>query len=215
MVEFIRNSVEFREWGINILTLSSIATIILTVFQGYGLMSQNQQIWKMKSAESISELYFSFNLFYFSSFVIYGISQNSLAMIFNGLLGIIYIPIIVGILKFKKIPKNKKISMALMAIMVPAMAIFENKNLFISILLIGILLLLFRQLAEIAILRNRGALSLKFILVFLATTVFWLIYAIMIANLPLAIFNLIAMISFIFLLYFYFKYGEEKEKKNI
>lgn len=96
----MREFVEIQSWGFNTVIISSFFTMFLTLLQGYGFAQQSQRIWRERSVESISAPFFFMFFFYFVAFIFYGWHNRSLAMMFNGLLFIVCLPIVIGILKF-------------------------------------------------------------------------------------------------------------------
>lgn len=180
--------------------------MIFTFFQGYGFVKQGQKIWKNKSVKSLSTPFFFLFFFYFIAFLFYGLSKNSLSMVFNGLLFIVCIPIIVGIISFKRLSFFEVISLFLSALVVPVMILTKQKDIFLFILLVISLILLFLQLLTMIKEKSRGSVEIKFIIVFLITAVFWFIYSSLLSNWPLQIFNFVAAIVYIFIIYFYKKY---------
>ena len=205
MTEFV----EIKNWGFNALVISSIITMLLTIFQGYGFIKQSQKIWKTKSARSLSAPLFFLFFFYFIAFSFYGWHQNSLAMTFNSLLFLPCIPIITGIIKFKRLNWIDICSLIMAATIVPIMATIERKDFFLFILLMINLATLATQ--PLAMIKNQscGAVEKKFIIVFLTTSAIWLIYSIALHNWALEIFNFLALAIYGATLYLYNKYSKE------
>ena len=115
----MKNFVEIQNFGFNSITITALMTMIFTILQGVGITQQGKKIWQEKSARSLSPELFFLLLFYFLSFFFYGWSKDSLAMCFNSLLGLLYIPIIVGIYKFQTLSLIKKIIFFLTSLIVP------------------------------------------------------------------------------------------------
>ncbi|MFA5109552.1 MAG: PQ-loop domain-containing transporter [Patescibacteria group bacterium] len=111
--------VEFQNWGFNLLILSSLMTMIFSILQGYGFIKQSQKIWREKSVKAISPPFFFLFFFYFIAFIIYGFHKNSLAMVFNGFLFIPCIPVVIGIIKFKKMKLVDWLSFFASALILP------------------------------------------------------------------------------------------------
>lgn len=198
--------VEVENWGFNQLIIFSIFTMLFTVFQGYGFLKQSQKIWKNKSAEALSAPMFFLFFFYFISFFIYGLGINSSAVVFNGLLFLPCIPLMWGILKYKKLNRTDKKSFFVSIMIVPIMIITKQRDLFLSILLIVSIGAILSQLAEMIKSRCQGSLEIKFIVVFFVTAIFWLIYSSIIINWPLLIFNAIAALVYLKMFLLYYKY---------
>lgn len=206
----MKEFVEIQNWGINTLIISSLITMIFTIFQGYGFIKQSQKIWKNKSVKSLSTPFFFLFFFYFIAFLFYGLSKNSLSMVFNGFLFITCIPIVVGIIKFKRLSYLEIISLFVTALVVPVMIIIKQKDIFLFILLVISLILLLSQLLTMIKEKSKGSVEIKFIVVFLITAIFWFIYSSLLKNWPLQVFNFLASIVYILILYFYRKYKKEE-----
>jgi len=202
----MENFIEIENFGFNSLTITALMTMLFTIFQGYGVMIQNKMIWQKKSVESLSATLFFLYCFYFIAFFIYGLEKRSVAMSFNGLLAIPYIPIVIGFLKFKKLNFKEKISLPLTMAVVPLMIIIPSKDIFLLILLMISLVILGTQPLEMIKTKKRGAVEIKFILIFSITSIFWLIYAIAISNWVLIIFNSSALIIYAIIISLYYRY---------
>lgn len=206
MIEFIRNSIEYQGWGLNSLTISSLITILFSLTQGYGLIEQGKQILKQKSTLSLSQPFFVYSAYYFVAFICYGLNKQSLVMIFNGLLVLAHIPIIIGFIRYQKTTSRKNLLINLPALLIPAMIFSDNKEIVLLFSLGGILFFLGAQLMEMLKSKSRGAVNISYLIIFLSTNIFWLIYASAISNWVLQTFNLTAMIIYLIMLKLYHKY---------
>lgn len=202
----MENFIEIKNFGFNSLTITALMTMLFTIFQGYGVMIQNKMIWRKKSVESLSATLFFLYCFYFIAFFIYGLEKKSVAMTFNGLLAIPYIPIVIGFLKFKRLNFKEKLSLPLTMAVIPLMIIIPSKDIFLLILLMISLVILGTQPLEMIKTKKRGAVEIKFILIFSITSIFWLIYAIAISNWVLIIFNSSALILYAIIISLYYSY---------
>ncbi|PKM91493.1 hypothetical protein CVU82_02760 [Candidatus Falkowbacteria bacterium HGW-Falkowbacteria-1] len=200
--------VEIQNWGFNSLTISSLMTMVFTIFQAYGFTKQGQKIWRRRSAKSLSAPFFFLFFFYFIAFIFYGLSKNSLAMVFNGLLFIPCIPVVMGIIKFKGLSLLDFLSFIFAAAIVPIMIVTNQKDIFVFILLVISLTTLATQPLTMIREGSRGSVEIKFVVVFLLTGVFWFVYALSINNWPLQIFNFVAVILYCLILFLYRKYGD-------
>lgn len=198
--------IEIQNWGFNFLVITSIITIVFTIFQAYGFIRQGRKIWRRKSVKSISGPFFFLFFFYFIAFTFYGYEQKSLAMTLNGLLFLPCAPIVIGIIKFRRPDILDIISFLLSLAIVPIMILIEAKDVFLLILLLISLISLLSQALTMLKNKSRGAVDIKFIGIFLSTSIFWLVYSILINNWPLEIFNSLAIIVYAFIIYLYRKY---------
>ncbi len=212
MIEFIKNSVEYQQFGWNALTIGFVMTVIFTFFQGYGLFAQNRVIWKEKSGESLSTLFFIYMTFYFTNFMFYGLAEGKIGMVFNALLVIMYVPILIGLWKYKTFSlKETYTSLLCVICLFPSYALMNGlyRESFFLALLIGICLFQCMPIYEMWRAKSGGAVSLNYLIMFMITAVGWLIYAIAIHNLMLEIFNPIAILLFGIMLVMYFKYKKQ------
>lgn len=175
--KIIIESVEFTNLGLNHVTTSALITIVLTIFQAWCLWHQRQTIVKKNSAKSVSANLFVFNGFYLLSFMVYGVSKQSLAIVFNGgLLGLLFLLIICGIYKYKEFTLSEKITLVLSPFMIPAMSFVENKEAFLFILLFVTAIFVAMQAAEIIVGKDVGSLDKWMIIGFLVNCVVWSFY---------------------------------------
>jgi len=102
--ELVKQTVEYQDYqlrGITAIGLILVIGTISSIIQGWGMIKQNSRIWKNKSGVAVPLTFFAFQFFYFMAYLIYGYSIRSGALMLNNLVGILYIPIIVGLIKFK------------------------------------------------------------------------------------------------------------------
>ena len=205
-MHFLQHFVEYQGWGMNALTISALGTFFFTFLQGGGTVDQTKKIWSEKSAKAVSLQLFSYNTAYFFAFFFYGIEKNSLAMIFNSLLGVIFIPIVIGILRFEKHSVGQKILAGSYFLLIPLMILLPQKDLVILIGLFGIGAFLSLQIGDVISAKSFGALSIKFMVIFLSTNCFWFVYAIGIHNIAFIAFNGLAIVLYSLAICLYFKY---------
>jgi len=211
---FLANFDEYQNWGMNALTVSAIGTVFFTFWQLYAAVAQSKKVWSERSAQSVSLQLFTYNLFYLVSFLIYGAYKNSLSMMINGLLFIAFLPAVIGIWKFKKTRLREKIIALLYSLIIPAMIILPQKDLVVLISLSGIVLFLAFQLWDIIKEGEFGALSVEFVVIYLATNAFWLAFSITIKNAPLIFFNAVVMIIYSVCLFLFFRYKNLSRAKE-
>ena len=176
IISIIEETLEYKNLGLNALTISAIATILFTLLQSYGILKQGKEIRQKKSGESITPIFFVYNFFYFFIFFIYGLYENSIAMTLNGALSFLYLPILAGLKKYKGFSKKEIFLSLIMFLIVPAMFIYPERNhllFFFSGISIIVVLKQFRELLKEG---TFGALSIKYIWMFFVTSIFWCIY---------------------------------------
>ena len=200
--------IEFQDFGWNGQTVFALATMLCTIFQGYGVFMQNKKIWREREVKSLSVFLFFFYLFFFMSLIFYALEKKSFAMLFNSLLFILYAPIVIGLIKFKKITFLESLSFVLFASAVVFMAFTKHKDfLFSSFLTVSLMTLSTQPLAMIKE-RSRGAVEIRYVVIFLITSIFWFGYGTAIGNRIFQVFNLLAIIIYIIIIFLYRKYRE-------
>lgn len=202
--------VEIKGFGMNMLTLSFGATMFFTVFQAIGALKQNQKIIKTRSGESVSVSFYSFFGFSALATTIFGLSEQSLALSINGLVGILSLIITINILKFKKISKKERVVVMLSTLALPVMIFSPNKDIIFLILGLIIAVALTVQIAEIWRNKNSGSYDPFQVFVGITSCSFWLVYAIITGIGVMQITNTLFVLLHFVLLFFYFKF-----RKNV
>ncbi len=177
MLDILGGTYEWQNWGWNALTIGSLGTIVFTFVQGWGLWKQKQAIWNAESGESVSVSWFSYFTFFFIAFLFYGIHIASVAVIMNGLLAILHVPILVGLWRFKGFTRYEKIQLVPFAGMVPAMALLPWKDELFLIFSFGTLYSLGTQPWELWKTKKTGVVEIRLVGVYFLATFFWVIYS--------------------------------------
>ncbi len=198
MSEFIKNSVEFQNWGWNALAIGSLGTAVFTLIEGWGLWKQNDAIWEGESGESVSVIWFSYLLFAFVAFFFYGVHIRGLAAMFNGAaLALLHVPILLGLRKHKGFTTSEKVQFFLFALMVPAMAFLPWKDEVFMVVSVGIIYSTATQPWELLRAKKSGVLEIRLIVIYLISTIFWVIYAFAISEWVLEILTSANLLLFI------------------
>lgn len=201
VVQWFLSSVEYRQFGLNLATIGAFGTFFFTFLQGWSTLEQNRQIWKNKSGEGIESLMFGYSASYFLSFCYFGMYTGSVAAVFNGLLGFLYLPILFGICRFESVRLLYIATISLLGIaMIVLMMVVSDKDSLLMLYLFGILFFLAKQAWKVWKNNDMGELNLQYVLVFFVTCIFWTLYAFAIHSWPLEVFNILAVIIFSFML---------------
>lgn len=215
MLDLIKDSIEYQNFGRNLLTFSFLATIFLSLAQGYGIIAQFRKIRKNKAAGTIINIFFVYNCLFCLSFFGYGLLEHKLAFIFNGgLLGLLYIPVLIVLYKFKGFTKLDTILSCLGLMILPAMIFLPNRE---RVLMVSILLMLPTvgwQFIEFLRTKSLGELSLTYVAAFFINSVFWLIYSLAIHNLTMISLNAGTSTLYAIVIILSIKFDSER-KKNI
>ena len=208
MYEILKSTVEYQNWGYNALTFSAIGTFFFTILQMWSFGQQSKLIWASCSGESVSVKMFSYWFFYWMSFSVYGVAGKSIAIVFNGLMFLATAPILLGLYKFKGFVRQEKILFWIFAL-IPLVMYYcpkPQKPTLLLILLMGVLFSIILQPYEIWQKKNAGKVEPKLLAIFAVTAVFWFAYGIVIKDIPLMIFNPLAIVVLLVTLGLWRKY---------
>lgn len=152
----------------------------LGIIGSWGLYQQFKTIFKKKSAKSISGIWVITFLAMFTSFLIYGWQQESIPMQFQGWLRVGFsIPVVVGFFLYGS-PNQKDLWVLLLCTTLLTMMLFLKKfspTIFSLFSFLGIISS-FLQASTIKRHRTRGQVSVTLQVIYLASVLCWLIYAI-------------------------------------
>jgi len=177
MLEFIQSTVEYQNWGLNAITIGSLGTIFFTFILWWGFWKQNHKIWKERSGESVSVIWFSYGLFSLIAFFFYGVHIQGISVIFNGIfLALISIPIVFGLWKYKEFTKTEKVLFFLFALMALAMAILPWKDQVFIIVSAGAIYALSMQVWELWDTKKTGVVEIRLLVISFFSSIFWVIY---------------------------------------
>ncbi len=212
------NFIEFQSWGYNAATIGFIGTAMFTILEIWGLWQQNKTIWKNpeKRGASVSIPWFSCFATGMTVSAIYGVSINSVALIFTGVsLGLMHIPILIGLWKFKGYSRFEKILCLLFLGVITAMAYTSAKNWFMLIVSFGGAVFSLAQPYEIWKKKDAGVVEIKLLIVYLLGTFFWIIYSFAVGDWVLEILNpsYFAILALTTILWF--KYRQTEPAKTI
>ena len=178
MNEFIRSTVEYQQWGWNAVCIGSIGTVVFTFIEGWGLWKQNQTIWRGLSGTSVSVSWLSYSLFSVAAFFFYGMHTRSIAVLFHGaFLTVVYIPVVLGLWRYKGFSPWERVQFFLFALMVPAMALLPWKKATFLVISVGAVYSLATEPFELWKTRLPGVVDGRFLVACIASTTFWIIYA--------------------------------------
>ncbi|RJQ28736.1 hypothetical protein C4565_03185 [Candidatus Parcubacteria bacterium] len=189
--------VEIQSFGLNLLTISFLGTVLLTLLQMKSMYEQGKTIWDKRNGESVSVLQFSYFAAYLFAIFPYGIAQQSIALIFNALLGMFCFYVMVGLWKYKHgVPWYEWTLSFSFFLMIPLMIFLDSdgREFLFSALLFGILLFSACQLYELVREGKAGNIAINVQKMFMASNTFWFFYSLLIGNIPLMIFNPIAFV---------------------
>ncbi|TAL49437.1 hypothetical protein EPN83_00825 [Patescibacteria group bacterium] len=204
--QWLRESVEWRNWDLNVVTISFIATVFFTILSGWSLVKQKNTIQQMESGKAVSVPLFSYLCSLFFTFLYYGIVTNSIAPVINGLLGILYLQVLFGLWRHKGFSKNERRLVKILPLIPLGMIILPWKDTLMTAAFAGGLLAVAHQLYELWQARDPGAVDINYVSVFFVSTLFWTIYAYAAGNVPLQIINPPTLVVLTAIILLWFRY---------
>lgn len=205
LLQFFVNSPEVRGW--HFATAITVVINILTLNQACATAKQVRRIYTCRSISGVSVVTMSFYCFYFMAFLCYGIAKGALNMVLSGSQFILYVPLLIGMWRFgdEKSRKTMKIGVPLFALIPVIMYMTAWKETFLLMLFAGILVTIWLMLSELKRAQGVGCFEIKFAMAFLANAIFWFLYGISLHDLPLIIFNPLAVILLLMIVSLYLK----------
>lgn len=195
-IELLKSTVEYCEFTASGFSspsvLTALATAVITCLQGYGAWAQGGTIWRKRSVERVSSVMVISGVGFFFAFMVYGASRGSLAMMFNGLLGFVFLRAMAGLWRFGEFGRKEWFYTLFFLSYVPIMVLVEDKEHF---LLFAIFSLLFGAIPQTVEayrgwrIGDPGALEPKFIAMFMVSNVFWFSYGSVVGDWVLQAFN--------------------------
>ncbi len=212
--------VEYQQWGWNALTLSFLATVLLSIFDGYGLWDQRRKIKEEESVRSLGTIWFLNQMFVFAQFLLYGIYIRSFALAFHGLEFFLHLPILLYIWKYHWKEKGttawEKFWLGTFVLTTAGIiALPEWRTELFSVMYLSRLPAFMNKPWAIWKEKSPGVVSIKMVLIFLAGSVFWVIYAFKFGRSFILKFMCTAIGLILFatlLLWLYFSYKEKEAR---
>jgi len=208
LLDVIKDTVEYQNWGWNMMAVSVIGTVVCSIMVAQGLWRQNKNIWSLRSGESLSVVWFAYFIGMFSSAILYGFHRHSAGIVFNCVvLLVMHIPIIVGLWRFKTWSLLEKIQASIYIFAMPiAMFLIPYKEVTFIIFSLGMIYSVSTQPWEMWRNKSVGVVDARFILYQIASVTFWAIFAFTTKALALMILNPTLFVLFSVTLYFCFIY---------
>ena len=204
------NLVEIQEIGFNFMTVSAAAIVVFTIGEAWGLLKQGIAIWRKRSGLAVSNILFIYLMFMFAALVVYGLSLNAAVVVGNGLLSALCWPILIGLWKFKGFSLWDKIIFATCFFIIIGLIILPHKKIIFFLFMLGSVLALLLQGWEMWKQKSNGVVEIKTVLVYFISTLFWIIYSLVIKDWPLMVVTSLSLVAltFIILLWKHFHYKE-------
>ena len=178
IVRFIVQSHEYRNIGLNLVTLGSLGAIMCTCAQAWGILGQMKVIHREESGDSMPFGLFSYLVFFLATLAVYGMYLKSVTIVFAGVvLALLHLGLLVSLSFYRDVSMKDLALVALSILMVPAMIVVPDKNALYLIFAIGSVFISGRLPLEIWRNRSAGVMRLSYLMSFLISNVFWTIYA--------------------------------------
>lgn len=189
IISLFSETIEYRDFQVHgILTpiiLALFIAVISAIIQAWGIIHQTKRIRRNKSTKSLPLTFFAFQFLYFMAYFIYGFKIQSSALIVSNSVGLLFIPIIVTIIKYKLIEgssfKKEMLISPFLLMIVPCVIFIETQWSLIAVLALASIV--FMQLV-IEIIHNREIRNIepKFILSIVLCSLVWLWYGIEVSD---------------------------------
>ena len=178
IVRFLVQSPEYRNIGLNLVTLGSLGAIACTCAQAWGTLGQMKAIHREESGDSIPFGLFSYLVFFLAALAIYGMFLNSVTIVFAGsILAVLNLGILVSLSFYRDVSSKELAMIAVSILMVPAMILCPDKKALYLVFAVGSVFILIRLPLEIWRNRSAGVVRLSYLISFLLSNVFWTIYS--------------------------------------
>ncbi len=179
-LDILESTREYQEWGLNAATVGAIGATIFIFIEMWGLHKQGRAIQENpeKKGESVSVIWFSYCFFTLVTGIFYGVHIKSALVLFNSIpCGILHIPVLIGLWKYKGFTRQEKILFVLFAGMVPAIAFLPWKNDIFMAISVGVIYAMATQPWELWKTKKRGVVEIRLLAAYTISTAFWVVYA--------------------------------------
>lgn len=217
LTSLLKETVEWQNWGWNVLTYGAIGAMCLATLQGVGVWKQGRRVHREQQAQTLSFLLFGYSMAYFFSASLYGVEQKSIAIAVLALNGFLHLPIITGIPKYRAVTTQEKRLVGVFFLMIPLMWVATKvgfHEMFFLVTLFGLLGFIAPQAYRAWKSSDTSDLDLVMILSFLFGAIFWFVYGFAVDSVALKAFNPPAFFLWFFILIMWWKKGRVKKEKQ-
>lgn len=199
---------ETQYWGWNPATIGFIGTIIFTLWQGWGYIQQIKAV--DRSVDSISLPFFALSACAFCMAFVFGLATGRIAMIVNGTLAVLHLPIILAVGRIRGFSKPERLLLLALTAAVVIDIVLPLKGELMTLFAFGWVIGGGMQLARVWQSRSAGDLEPRLITAMLVATIFWAVYSFATHNVPIMIIAPINLVLIGLTLYLLFKYPSVK-----
>lgn len=194
--DFLSRTHEYQQWGATTVTASFFLSLLVTAITAWGLLKQNQTLWNKRNADAVSISWLSYHGVLQLVILAYGIATFSLALIVNGLLAALYLPILIGLHRFKGFSPANSVAVALFLLALLVMVLTPYKAWFFFAFAAGGLISIAAQPHEMWRKKSAQGLDRRLVATLLFGTVVWFVYGIAIFDWVLIAINAAAFTLF-------------------
>lgn len=217
ILEILRGTVEWREWGWNVQTFVACGAGFFSILQGVGVWKQGRRIWRDRGAPTISMPLFTYSMYYFFSFLLYGLEAKSITMTLGGPIGLLHIPLVAGVMRFERTSDKEKLFLVLaplMVVLMHAAILWGFHETLLMVYLFGVLGFMVPQASRAWKSPAPKDLDPTFILTFMVAAVFWTAFAFVVQSWSLQVFNPLAFVMWAFMFTMWWKKGREPKEEE-
>jgi uncharacterized protein with PQ loop repeat len=196
VTNFFRQFIEFQTWGWNTTSVSFIGTIVFKQIQTIRTKQSG------KSIPMIMSVYFAYHFFTFS---VYGFRVHSLAIILNGMFGLLYLKIYRDAEKWGDSDGRTKAEYVF-AFLPVLMAIVPTPSVMMALMFVSSSAFLIQCPLEILFKKDAGSVEPKMIFCFIASACFWTAFSACISEWPLCAANIFGIVTMVYTFYLWLKY---------
>lgn len=182
----IEDPQEFANFGYNPETVSFFGTMAFALLGSWGLVDQIDSIQAHESGKSVSVTWFEVQTASFCSFIIYGMSIESIAVFFQGTIRSIFlIPLTFLLWWYQAWSQIHLYLFGLLVASLGANILLPYNGIFFLAFAASNLGFVLLQPYELFRVKDPGALSIKLILLYGLSSVFWAVYGAVFKDTPI------------------------------
>lgn len=208
--------VELQNFGWNPPTFVFLTIIFFALYGAWGLKNQAKEIWDHTSGKSVSVAWHASFMFMFASFLVYGVEQDKLGLIFTGFIRtVFYIPILAGLWKFKEFRRAEKFFMVSLVVLLTYMILSDHRaTMFLVFSYLGVAATAFQPL-EIWQEKNSGVVSIKLLFIYEVSGFFWIAYGFVFYDLPVLIMSISLVAIYTITILLWLKYRQPQNAVDV
>ena len=209
--QFFYESVEYQSFGVNTVTVVTLAALLILFFKMQALYRQGLDVEEKKSVEGISTQLFVYNTALCAAAVPYGVAIGSMLIVISGSVGaILHLRVLLGIVRYRGLDRMDQMLLCVAVCSIPAMIIIPWKGAFYLACSVGGPYAQLTQANKLRKERRVGVLRFDTIVTNVVSTSLWVYYAFYIESLPLMILNPLSLLILISTALLWLRYRDKK-----